>query len=73
MHAPFNAKADLIEKYRRKIDKSDPQHCPTYAAMIESMDVAVGTLLDTLDRLGIADKHDRRIHFGQWWQYVQHS
>lgn len=55
VHAPFNAKADLIEKYRRKIDKNDPQHCPTYAAMIESMDDAVGTLLDTLDRLGLAD------------------
>ena len=55
VHAPFNAKADLVEKYRRKIDKNDPQHCPTYAAMIESMDDAVGTLLDTLDRLGIAE------------------
>ncbi|MCC6507611.1 MAG: sulfatase [Pirellulaceae bacterium] len=59
VHAPFNAKSDLIDKYRQKIngtmDKNDPQRCPTYAAMIESMDDAVGTLLDTLDRLGLAD------------------
>ncbi len=55
VHAPFDAKPDLIKKYRSKIDKSDPQKCPTYAAMIESMDDAVGTLLDNLDRLGVAD------------------
>lgn len=55
VHAPFDAKKDLIEKYRKTMDPADPQHCPTYAAMIESMDDAVGTLLDTLDRLGLAD------------------
>lgn len=54
VHAPFDAKASLIDKYRLHIDKDDPQRSPTYAAMIESMDDAVGTLLDTLDRLGIA-------------------
>ncbi len=55
VHAPFDAKKALIEKYRGKVDPADPQHSPTYAAMVESMDDAVGTLLDTLDRLGIAD------------------
>lgn len=55
VHAPFDAKAALIEKYRSKTDPNDPQHSPTYAAMIESMDDAVGTLLDAIDRLGIAD------------------
>jgi arylsulfatase A-like enzyme len=56
VHAPFDAKQDLINQYKKKIDPNDPQRCPTYAAMIESMDDAVGTLLDTLDRLQIADK-----------------
>jgi arylsulfatase A-like enzyme len=56
VHAPFNAKTNLIEKYRACVDLKDPQHCPTYAAMVESMDDAVGTLLDTLDRLALADK-----------------
>jgi arylsulfatase A-like enzyme len=55
VHAPFDAKKALIEKYRGLVDPKDPQHSPTYAAMIESMDDAVGTLLDTLDRLKIAD------------------
>ncbi|MBK1828857.1 sulfatase [Haloferula rosea] len=55
VHAPFDAKAELIRKYRDKIDPNDPQRSAIYAAMIESMDDAVGTLLDALDRLGIAD------------------
>ncbi|TWU56663.1 Arylsulfatase [Rubripirellula tenax] len=55
VHAPFDAKAALIEKYRKNIDPNDPQRSPTYAAMVESMDDAVGSLLDTLDRLQIAD------------------
>ncbi len=56
VHAPFDAKKSLIEKYRASAGAKDPQHSPTYAAMVESMDDAVGTLLDTLDRLKIADR-----------------
>ena len=56
VHAPFDAKKALIGKYRGRVDPDDPQRSPTYAAMIESMDDAVGTLLDTLDRLRIADR-----------------
>lgn len=56
VHAPFDAKKALIEKYRASVDANDPQRSPTYAAMVESMDDAVGTLLDTLDRLKIADR-----------------
>ncbi len=55
VHAPFDAKKALIEKYRGKVDPADPQHSPTYAAMVESMDDAVGTLIDTLDRLNLTD------------------
>lgn len=56
VHAPFDAKKALIEKYRGKVNPEDAQRCPTYAAMVESMDDAVGTLMDALDRLGIADQ-----------------
>jgi arylsulfatase A-like enzyme len=56
VHAPFDAKKSLIEKHRARVDPDDAQRSPTYAAMIESMDDAVGTLLDTLDRLEIADR-----------------
>ncbi len=55
VHAPFDAKAELIEKYKPKVDPKDPQRSPTYAAMIESMDDAVGTLLDTFDRLKLTE------------------
>jgi arylsulfatase A-like enzyme len=55
VHAPFDAKQDLIEKHRRRLNPKDRQRSPTYAAMVESMDDAVGTLLDTLDRLQLAD------------------
>ncbi len=56
VHAPFNAKPATIEKHRRRVDPADPQRSPTYAAMLESLDDAVGTLLDALDRLSLADR-----------------
>lgn len=55
VHAPFDAKKTLIDKHKARVDPNDPQRSPTYAAMVESMDDAVGTLLDTLERLNIAD------------------
>ncbi len=55
VHAPFDAKESLKKYYRTKVDLTDPQHSATYAAMVHSMDQAVGRLLDEIDRLGIAD------------------
>lgn len=55
VHAPFDAKKNLIEKYQAQADPASAQRSPTYAAMVESMDDAVGTLLDTLDRLKLSD------------------
>lgn len=55
VHGPFDAKEPLIKKYRGKVNPKDEQRCPTYAAMIESMDDAIGTLLDAIDRLGLTD------------------
>ena len=56
VHAPFDAKKALIENHRARVDPKNPQRSPTYAAMVESMDDAVGTLLDALDRLGLAER-----------------
>jgi phosphoglycerol transferase MdoB-like AlkP superfamily enzyme len=56
VHAPFDAKKALIEEHRARMDPGDVQRLPTYAAMVESMDDAVGTLLDALDRLSIAER-----------------
>ena len=56
VHAPFDAKKALIEKHRARVNPADPQRSPTYAAMIESMDDAIGTLIDTLDRLHLSEQ-----------------
>ncbi|MCD6394561.1 MAG: sulfatase [Planctomycetes bacterium] len=55
VHAPFDAKKKLIEKYRKKIDPKSPQKSPTYAAMVHSLDDAIGSLLDAVDKKGIAE------------------
>ena len=55
VHAPFDAKADLIEEYRSRIDPQDEQCSPTYAAMVHSLDDNVGKMLDALDRLDVAE------------------
>ena len=56
VHAPFNAKAALIEKYRHKIDRNTPQQSPTYASMVESLDDAIGTLLNALDEAKLSHR-----------------
>jgi arylsulfatase A-like enzyme len=70
VHVPLQGKAELISKYEEKArrlgikeewGKEDAskvrrvQSHPTYAAMVETMDGAVGTVLDALERLGLSD------------------
>ncbi|MBM4016812.1 MAG: sulfatase [Planctomycetes bacterium] len=55
VHSPFDAKKEYIEKYRTKADPKNPQRNALYAAMVRSMDDAVGRLLDALDELGLAE------------------
>jgi len=55
VHAPFQAKKELIEKYSRKTDPRGKQNCPTMGGMIQSLDESLGRLLDKIDALGIAD------------------
>ncbi len=70
VHAPFNAKPELVDKYRKVVDPNDPQHCPTYAAMIESMDDAIGKLLDTPRSARDRGIHHHHSCFRQRRQYV---
>ncbi len=56
VHAPFDGKESLIKKYAAKADPANPQRVPVYGAMVESLDDAVGSLLDTIDRLEIGDR-----------------
>ncbi len=55
VHGPWDAKEELIDYYRPKIDTTQAQRSSTYAAMVHTLDDAVGALLDEVDRLGIAD------------------
>ncbi|MBI3683897.1 MAG: sulfatase [Acidobacteria bacterium] len=55
VHSPWNAKLALIEKYRGKADPKNPQHSPLYAAMVESLDDAVGRLTDALNSAGVIE------------------
>ena len=55
VHGPFGAKPELIEYYRQKLRRGEVHQSPTYAAMVHSLDEAVGTLLDTLDSEGISE------------------
>jgi len=54
VHAPFDAKEAYIEEFRGKVQPGEAQSSATYAAMVKSLDDAVGTLLDAVERLGIA-------------------
>jgi len=55
VHTPIQGRPDLIEKYEAKQPVGEHRH-PTYAAMVDAMDQAVGRVLATLDELGIADE-----------------
>ena len=56
VHAPLEAKPELVRHWRRALARGTPQSNPTYAAMIESLDQSVGRILDELDRLELAEE-----------------
>ena len=53
VHYPFEAPEDLIAKYKGK--EGPGLKNAIYAAQVEATDRAIGTVLDEIDRLGIAD------------------
>jgi arylsulfatase A-like enzyme len=71
VHTPLMAPEERVAKYRTKAQELPPtedrfrkrdgrkvrlvQDHATYAAMVESMDMAVGRVLDTLDELGLRE------------------
>ncbi len=55
VHTPIQGKEELVEYYQPKSDPDKLQNNPDYAAMIHSVDDSVGKILDSLDRLGLAD------------------
>ena len=55
VHTPLQGKEELIEKYRNK-PKSKNHNNATYAAMVEAMDMNVGRLISTLEKLDLTDQ-----------------
>lgn len=56
VHAPFDPKPELLEKYRRKAAAGDDRrNDPESAATVEAVDTNVGRIMATLERLDLAD------------------
>lgn len=55
VHAPFQAKAPLIQKYRQKTDPRGEQGSAIMGAMLEIMDENMGRVMDEIDKLGLSD------------------
>jgi arylsulfatase A-like enzyme len=55
VHLPQQAKEELIKKYKDKVRPGHKHTNPAYAAMIESLDDAVGRVREELEKLKLAD------------------
>ena len=55
VHSPIQAKADIINKYQAKGLPPGLSTSAEYAAMVESVDDAVGTIMGKIDELGIRE------------------
>jgi len=55
VHAPIQSKPELVEKWKKKVDLSNPQHCATMAAMIEVVDGSIGKVLQSIKECGLED------------------
>ena len=57
VHIPLQAKEELIEKYQKKIDGTNPVYHtnPIYAAMIETLDSNIGKLITCLEAENLLD------------------
>ena len=55
VHMPFQAKADVIEYFKKKAKPDAAQRNPLYAAMIKHTDDAVGKVWQAVEAAGIAE------------------
>lgn len=55
VHGPWGHKKSLTRRFTDKVDPSGRQGNPIMASMLASVDESLGRVLDTLDRLGLAD------------------
>jgi len=55
VHSPIQAKSDIIAKYDAKPKPADLSASAEYAAMVQSVDEAVGQIMAKVDALGVRD------------------
>jgi arylsulfatase A-like enzyme len=55
VHTPLQAQKDKIDKYKAIVDSTKLQMNPTYAAMVEHVDDAVGKVIEKLKSEGVYD------------------
>jgi len=55
VHAPYDAKDELVAKYRGRVDPQNPQRNPVYAAMVESLDDGAGRVVAALEESGLLE------------------
>lgn len=53
VHIPLNARESEIARHK---EKANGRYNPVYAAMVESLDASVGSVLDAIERSGAADR-----------------
>ena len=56
VHMPIQAKGEMIKQYEARIRPGISHSNPVYAAMVESLDQAVGKLLAKLEQMHVADR-----------------
>ena len=54
-HTPIQGREDLVAEFSAKVDPEAVHRNPTYAAMVKSMDLAVGRVIAALEDNGLAD------------------
>lgn len=54
-HTPIQGREDLVKYFEAKVDPSAIHKNPTYAAMVKSLDLSVGRVLETLKEVKAAD------------------
>lgn len=55
-HTPIQGRADLVEQFRAKVRPDAVHRNPTYAAMVASLDMSVGRVLERLERHGLTER-----------------